>query len=630
MMDTTTSALIKRSNFKRMGNLILARIDSRQTRDFLVPLFWTLVVGIELYLLLNDITLFHSPKFELPEITGERIGVLRELNGGVRWQNPKDVVWNESRTGQALYDGQSLLTLSDSNARLVFDGESARSTELDIGAKTLLELRTRRKDGDRPILLSLTRGTFRARTNRAMELAAGELSVRIEPGSQFEAENLEGTRTPNGKHAVRFTLRNGRAHVGSKQIEANQSIDVPFAASEPTVVTEASPIVPSPTPEATPTPTSVPTPKPARVRALPPPNLQSPILRRRSPRPAPSPEKSGAWFFDFFFPNAEAAEPEPDEWELELRWDAVPNAREYRVEVARTRAFTNKIAEERTPEAHWNWLYRRGMENSKGRIFYRIASVDSAGKIGKFSEPKVFVIPGEILHPTTLSPPVAAESAAPTPPPAPRLPSTVAWGFRPAVEMTSLTQTSDDPELKRVSPESAYAHEALEISRTSPDFRWNGSVRANHFKGDPAILPKTRSYRVALTGERETRWLGGHLAIGAVLVYEDVFVKTGMSSLGVARALSLGPSATYSGMNWIVGLRLPLTGAIGKGWLAGPFGPSLHFERDWSIGTLGSGPDRTRVLASFSGDGSYHFWSSGTTTTVAEWSVGLGPKLEFR
>ncbi len=594
-------------------------------------MLWTLIIGTELFLLLDDITLFRAPKSELPEITGERIAELRDRVGGVRWQNPKDVVWNETRGGQALYEGQSVMTLSDSSARLVFDARDDRSTEIEIGPKTLLQLRSRKPGENRPLLLALERGTFRAKASRAIELAAGEFTVQIAAGSKFEAESVESARSKSGKPAIRLKVLEGSARAGAAEVTRDQSLEVPITAkgeaavlpvvvAEPRAEASASP-APSPTPS--PTPTPPPAPRARKARALPPPSLEAPVFRRRV-KPSPTSGAPSGRFdlFDFLFPSA-AADDAGEEWEIEFRWVALPGAKNYRVEVARTRDFSKKLAEETTAEPHWAWPYRRGMENSKGRVFYRVAAVDESGKVGKFSDPKPFSIPGEILHPVT-------KAAPPTPPPAPEAsvarttppPVGAVWSVRPAAELTSRTQTSDSTANRRVETGGAFVHEAISAARVSEDWNFAVDFRANQYRSDSGALAKTRSYRGGFEAETRTAGLRGKLFFGGALLVDDRFEKDGANALKLTRGFSLGPSASVRASGWTLALRIPLTGAFLKDSLGGPYGPALHAERDFVFSPS--------VSVSLYAEGSAFLWGEPSGGRVTEWSVGLGPKAVFR
>lgn len=593
-------------------------------------MLWTVVIGTELFLLLNDITLFRAPKSELPGITGERIAELRDRVGGVRWQDPKDVVWNEARSGQPLYSGQSVMTVGESSARLVFDAKDGRSTEIEIGARTLLQLQAQKSGADRPLLLSLARGTFRATAGRALDLAAGEFSVRIDAGSRFEAENVDAAADGSGRRALRLTVREGAARVGNASAGRGQRIEIPLLTAEekahapaaiPRILEagEKADAAPAPSPAASRTE--------PESRALPPPTLRAPILRKRRPTPTPSAATS---LFDLLFPNATADEPE--EWEIELRWDAVSEARGYRIEIARTRDFGEKIAEKTTAEPRWTWPYRRGSENSKGRVYYRIATVNARGEVGAFSAPVPLAIPKDLRTPR------AAAEAKPAPvarteraeiPPAPAADS-AAWSIRPAAELSSLMETSDSSQLRRVETGGPYFHETLAFARLSPESRAGGAIRANRFESKSGALPKTRRFGGFLAFERRTERFGGRLFLGAAAVLAERFEKADPRSLNLARGLSFGPSATFATPTASIVLRLPLTGLLGRGLLDGPFGPTARAERDWEIAALGAGNGRTPVFASLSLEGSYFFWDAPAGAKTTEWSIGIGPKVLLR
>ncbi len=621
-----------------------------------MPLFWTAVVGLELFLLLNDITLFQAPKSELPVMTGERIAELVESSGGVRWQNPKDVVWNETRPGQILFEGQSLMTLSDSSARLLFDGdgggpratgELANSTELSVGPRTLLQLQIKRaaNGAQGPLLLSLSRGTVRARTGRAMEIASGDIagspdsarySVQLDPGAAFDAVRIPSEQSQSGKPAVQLTLREGTARAGNVVLEKNQTIE--FAAegepaSAPVVV---SGIAGSPPPFSVPSPepspvASVP---PARTLSLPPPKVRTPTLRRRL-RTSP-PAREGASLFHWLFPSAVAAEPElkkptsnlatDEEWDLELEWEPVAGASAYRIQVSRTRNFSNPLAEETTPLAKWTWVYRRGMENSKGRVFYRIRSISASGKPGRYSDPKIFTIPEEVRL-VVRKERAEPEFDLPDVPPIIQT-SRPTWSFRAGAEYSSLTQKTDFPQLRRVDT-GGYVHETFSVGRRASGGYAEGSFRSNHFKSAGSTLAKSRAFRGALAWQRPTTLLADRLSLGVVGSLEHRFEKRDLNSVRIAHAISFGPSLRYNpdraamSPNWAVTLHLPLTGIFLKGILGGAYGPSLLIEGTHLLSTYESGS----LYLSATTEGRLQFFSEPEGTKVTEWSIGFGPKF---
>lgn len=86
-----------------------------------------------------------------------------------------------------------------------------------------------------------------------------------------------------------------------------------------------------------------------------------------------------------------------DSWTVQLNWKPVPEVDKYHVQVSRTKGFAKVVTEGDTKNPNWKWVYRPGMENSKGRLFYRVASVGDDGQMGEYSEPTPIPIPPEIL-----------------------------------------------------------------------------------------------------------------------------------------------------------------------------------------------------------------------------------------
>ncbi len=103
-------------------------------------------------------------------------------------------------------------------------------------------------------------------------------------------------------------------------------------------------------------------------------------------------------------------------YRVKLKWKAAPGASRYKVQVARRADFSQLTTEFETSNPNGSWTYRRGMENSKGRLFYRVASISTDGKVGAFSSPKPIPIPPSILGlggaPEVFSATEAVEAAA--------------------------------------------------------------------------------------------------------------------------------------------------------------------------------------------------------------------------
>lgn len=136
------------------------------------------------------------------------------------------------------------------------------------------------------------------------------------------------------------------------------------------------------------------TPEKPTEEALPPPpsELHEPEIQIE-----PAPKQT--WLDRLLSPiltSAFAAEPSV-KYPVKLRWDPVQGVARYKVQVARTRKFEKILGESETASAEWTWNYELGVENSKGRVFFRVASMTSAGKVGAFSKPKAVQIPSSIL-----------------------------------------------------------------------------------------------------------------------------------------------------------------------------------------------------------------------------------------
>lgn len=603
-----------------MGNLILARIEigknSRLADDswtrWLVRLVWCAVIGAELFLLLDDITLFRSPKSERYENTGERVAEIRESLNGVRWQSPKDIVWNEGHIGQALYEGQSLMTLSDSEVRLAFDSlEGDEKTELWIGPKTLIQLSPpqEKKGNPAPLLLSLSRGKIRTKTSRPIVLSSGEFQIQVDTGTTFQASLPDGPTK-----AIEFEVTEGRVHSGDRLvIEKGQRISLPVEKiSEESLKLKALPITPASVTPPVVTPEKT---REIRSRSLPAPNLKAPILRPRPKSSGLSPRTSQRWFKSFLgllIPSAHADD--EIEFEIELGWDPVPGAKTYQVQIAKTRAFSYLLVDESSDKTSYTWLYKKGMENSKGRVFYRIASVDPTGKIGAYSKPVAVTLP---------APAAPLEAASPPPERTLRISAAAIY--------SSYSQTSDTALLRNASTTSPFVHETLEFATLSRARELTLRLSRHALEGSATALPKTRRFGASFAAEKNSgrSFFGSDapLFIGVTAELGQRLEKVGANSLTLSSGLSLGPSLSFSPFSALrVILALPLSGLLLNGFLGGPAG--ARFASDYEM-DLHRYADFTRFCLSLKFAATRYYWKLPEGTQVTEWSIGAGPTLFF-
>jgi hypothetical protein len=146
----------------------------------------------------------------------------------------------------------------------------------------------------------------------------------------------------------------------------------------------------------------------------PPEELSDPEIRKADPVPAPTPLHTRGfwnWLITPVYAEEPAADADAARWLVHLKWREVKGARKYHIQVSRDAAFNNVISESDTEAPEWDWNFKLGMQNSKGRAFYRVASVSAGGKVGAYSNPKSIPIPDSILG-TAAKAPVAPKSAA--------------------------------------------------------------------------------------------------------------------------------------------------------------------------------------------------------------------------
>lgn len=116
--------------------------------------------------------------------------------------------------------------------------------------------------------------------------------------------------------------------------------------------------------------------------------------------------KKGAWWWMLIGSTAYAAADVPPSAgadPLVLRWEKVPGAEAYIVEIARDSAFMEVIAHERAPAPYLKW-----QPPAKRNYFWRVRAVDAAGREGQWSEARrlVFASP---QAPTLIDPAEGSE-----------------------------------------------------------------------------------------------------------------------------------------------------------------------------------------------------------------------------
>jgi hypothetical protein len=143
---------------------------------------------------------------------------------------------------------------------------------------------------------------------------------------------------------------------------------------------------------------------PTCFRAITRPVLEAPRVFEPTREPLPSqpppPPGKGAWLLGLLISTAHAAEA-PAKSALVLRWERIPGAVAYQLEVAEDPAFLKPVLRERTADTFYRWdiIARRD-------YYWRVRGIDNAGREGVLSE--VMKIGSEVAPPVLGAPAAGA------------------------------------------------------------------------------------------------------------------------------------------------------------------------------------------------------------------------------
>jgi hypothetical protein len=350
-------------------------------------------------------------------------------------------------------------------------------------------------------------------------------------------------------------------------------------------------------------------------------------------------------------------------YRLKLRWQSVPGVEQYKIQIGRERNFTNVIEEALIEEPKWTWEFNSDVLNSKGRVFFRVASVNSDGEVGEFSSPEILSLPEEEASIQEEFPKLDKVSK-----PQPSLPSTqpsppeikvampvekserhrfLQWSGIFDAGLGNFEQKSNDSTLKSVSNVAPFFQQKAALSldvfdvedKLPPRRLWSAQIQFQYEPFRGAIYPPAfRQPNVAnyLFSAETLRWTGGnspwHFGFGVVLDRSFRWERTDFETVDAAGAFSLGPVIhlmwqplrSWSFSPAEVGLMMgaPLTGVISGGY----WGVNSSLWAEWSI--LDFGKLRTGVR--LEGDGTYSSWSVPNGTVITSWSIWFGFTARFR
>lgn len=210
---------------------------------------WLLLLLIELYFLVYDMPGFQEYLWQ-GVIPGHRkqIATLGNRKKTVRFQESGELVWTKVADKQPLYVRQSLLTLDDSSAEVVFQEGST----IHVGENSLIqlsELEHQKADAfnqNDSVVIGLLRGTIRKTkeisgpAQKKMVFKVGQTELHSSPESEFSIVS-----DPIKKDKFKLSITNGDVKVVSgakEQLQVREGQEVSLSSEE----TKDAPVVLTP------------------------------------------------------------------------------------------------------------------------------------------------------------------------------------------------------------------------------------------------------------------------------------------------------------------------------------------------------------------------------------------------
>ncbi len=360
----------------------------------------------------------------------------------------------------------------------------------------------------------------------------------------------------------------------------------------------------------------------------PPPQLQNPKFDL-NPKKNKKNEKS---WLDYFIPSAIADE--KPYYQIYLKWDQVEGVTRYKIQISKQRNFKSVLFETETLIPEYVWEYQVGMENSKGRVFYRVASVSSSGLTGRYSDAQIIEIPKSVLAGDFPKQDKKTTRTSSTAILEPASLSHSDFSIRIDTGIGNLKQNSSETNLSSVSIQSPFWQQKIALSYLYTEWNFNFALGLAKFKkpdSTPTTLqPDVIAYDAELSALKwanssssiSSEWKIGY---GGVAERDFRWVKTDSQVVDPQGAFSLGPTAAavrnYKMMAFGLSLRAPITGLFTSGQ-AGIKGSVygewklFKFEKDW-------------IGLQLTAESSYLFWKTPAGTNLFNWTVWLGPSFHF-
>jgi hypothetical protein len=352
------------------------------------------------------------------------------------------------------------------------------------------------------------------------------------------------------------------------------------------------------------------------------------------------------WVEAFLFgPTAEAQEVNPvkedqtaeptfkdskkkEQWDVVLKWKEVPGASEYRIQIAPTRSFKKLELDETTKKTEITWSYVKGAENSLGRLWFRIASIDILGDQGDFSDPRPLVIPDRILKEEK------PKKVIPQKKPPRKAPKTIKkpfkrswqrprWELRAGLGLAQREQNSDTRDYPPVSNIDPYLFQNIQssLSFKALALPWylNGRLTLSSFDAskDTNLLFQEEEASVRLDASLywdspllKSFYIGPYVSVG------DRWKRSSPQSVESELDLSLGTSLSWQPQAfWGISLHAPITGVLHDSFYGARIGAWL--ESDLFIKPIDNLLKGLEISSRLTSEWSYLQWEPEDPTETA-------------
>lgn len=334
-------------------------------RLWLPALIGLFLLTSELYFLLYDLNRANW----MSSAGGEKVATLLDRKQDV-WNRPAGTVsWGTARVGEVYVREDALATMADSEAIVEFTDGSVLHVEPN--SMVVLERAPEAGVPGGKISIRLLRGgVVRRRATRTPfeivfrgpEGMGSEQRIHIEEAANNSTVEVKtvgtGVQLKVESGAVRV---NGTQTVSEKQGAVIRSADIPIQ--------------------------TVP------VEKLPPSRLPAPKINRPkvNVEGAYRPSRLVPWIFSLLFSPREVWAGKSSKVTVDLSWESVLGAKVYRLQISDSSDFGQLLFEKDLSEPSYRYVISN--PEASPDLFYRVAAIDEAGRVGAFSQSLSIEIP---------------------------------------------------------------------------------------------------------------------------------------------------------------------------------------------------------------------------------------------